>query len=98
MKNISTEVLQMALLGIEKQRADLDIKRREILAQLSPELARRNPGVFPAPKKRNISAAARKRIGDAARRRWKAFHAANEIAIKSIKPRKGPKLVKKKAA
>ena len=69
--------LQMALVGYQIERQKIDDKIREIEARLKckqvvlPSAAAENK----APRtKRNLSAAARKRISVAQRKRWAAHH------------------------
>lgn len=66
--------LQMALVGYELERQKIDEKIREIRARLGGRklpAASAAAGAAPAePRKRNLSAAARKRIADAQKRRW----------------------------
>lgn len=67
--------LQMALVGYELERQKIDDKIREIRARLGGRKMQAAPaaagGATPAqPRKRNLSAAARKRIADAQKRRW----------------------------
>jgi hypothetical protein len=67
--------LQMALVGYELERQKIDERIREIRARLGGRKAQAAPatagGAAPAqPRKRNLSAAARKRIADAQKRRW----------------------------
>lgn len=65
--------LQMALIGYELERQKIDEKIKEIRAKLAgrkvqlPSAAAAEPA---APRKRNLSAAARKRIAMAQKRRW----------------------------
>jgi hypothetical protein len=63
--------LQMALVGYEVERQRLEGKIREIQSQLGHAVGRpAAAGKEGAPKKRVLSASARKRIAAAQRKRW----------------------------
>jgi hypothetical protein len=63
--------LQMALVGYEVERQRIEGKIREIQSQLGHKRGRPPAaGKESAPKKRVLSAAARKRIAAAQRKRW----------------------------
>jgi len=72
--------LQMALLGLESQKSKIDATIEEIRRQLGhrgpgrPPKAETNGAGEGAPKRRTMSAAARRRIALAQKRRWAAFH------------------------
>jgi hypothetical protein len=72
-------LLEAALIGYQHQRELLAVKIAEIQRQLggAPATA---PGE--APKKRVMNAAARKRIGQAQRKRWAEFHKTRGVAPK----------------
>jgi hypothetical protein len=77
--------LQMALVGYEVERARIEGKIREIQAQLGTGKSAAAPSAskgMTAPKKRVLSAAARKRIAAAQRKRW-AEHRKNAAASKA---------------
>jgi hypothetical protein len=71
------DILEAALVGFEHQRDRIDEGIREIQSQLGVRRSTRpavsSNGVNPAPEKRRMSAAARRRIGEATRRRWMLF-------------------------
>ena len=70
--------LQMALVGYELEKERIAGKIREIRSQLSGEKAAGGEAAKSAePKKRVLSAAARKRIAAAQRKRW-AEHRKNQ--------------------
>ncbi len=79
-KRLSRELLAAALQGFQLQLAE--VKRN--IADVSGQL--RAPGARPAPagpatttrRKRTMSAAARKRIGEAQRKRWAAVRRAGK--------------------
>jgi hypothetical protein len=74
---IDTTTLQMALIGYEAERQKIQAK----IAELQRQLGRRNGNartpVADTPTKRGrrrMSAAARKRIADAQKKRWAEYH------------------------
>jgi hypothetical protein len=78
----NNDLLAMALIGYEAQRAKIDAAIREIQAQLG----HRGPGRPQAavdgatPAKRTMSVAARRRIAAAQRKRWAAVRAQGKSA------------------
>ena len=68
---LNHELLNAALIGFEKQRADLGARIAE-LKQMLGGGAQKPAGkaAAPARKRRRLSAAGRKAISDAAKRRW----------------------------
>jgi hypothetical protein len=62
----------MALVGYELEKQKIDEKIRQIQAQLKGKkiASPSSDDVGPAPVKRNLSPAARKRIAEAQKRRW----------------------------
>ena len=65
--------LRMALVGYELEKQKIDEKIRQIQAQLKGKKIAQpssDAEVGPAPVKRNLSPAARKRIAEAQKRRW----------------------------
>jgi hypothetical protein len=74
------EILESALVGLQSELARVDTAMADIRARLGQRGPGRPPtsadGARPAPTKRRMSAAARKRISDATRRRWAAFRKA----------------------
>src|SRR6266852_2564359 len=88
------EVLKAALLGLETKRSEIEGKMAELRRQIGDgrdgQSARKSAAVdsaAPAPKKRTMSAAARRRIADAQRKRW----AAKKKAEAAPKPARAPK-------
>ena len=68
------ELLQAALIGLEHQQEEMQRRIAEIRAQLHGSSA--PVGATGAPRKRRtMSAAARKRIAAAQRKRWAEYHA-----------------------
>lgn len=66
---LDRQTLQMALVAYEIERTKLQNRIAEIQALLDGATS---DAAKPARKKRRMSAAARKRIGDATRKRWAA--------------------------
>jgi hypothetical protein len=86
------DLLSMALVGYEAQRAKIDTAIAEIQAKLG-----RAPGTptQSAPKKHRMSAAARKRIAAAQRKRWAAVkksQAQGKSAATAAAPKKKSKM------
>jgi hypothetical protein len=69
-KTLHTEILKAALIGFDAQKTAIDARITEVRAMMEPA-----PIETAAPKKRHMSAAGRKAISDATKRRW-AVHAA----------------------
>lgn len=98
--------LQMALVGYELERQKIEDKIKEIRARLGGRRVPATPaaaaaGSAPAqPRKRNLSAAARKRIADAQKRRWAEHRrkAAQPKAKRGTAAKAEPKPVATKAA
>src|ERR1035437_3826125 len=70
-QKLTTEILTAAVLGFEEQKRRIDEQIAEIRQMLDG--GRTAPAATPEPtkgKRRKMSAAARKRIGDAQRKRW----------------------------
>ena len=93
-RSLSPEILSAALVGLEIQKRQLDSTIAEIRAMLKgrrPVAA--EPSVEPhARPKRGMSAAGRKRIGDAQRKRWAASKA---LSRKSAPTKSGAKVARK---
>ena len=77
---IDAYVLRMAMIGYAQEQAKIEAQIAEIRAQLGNRSLAVTDGV--APKKRKMSAAAKKRISEATRKRWQAFRAAKAEAQK----------------
>jgi hypothetical protein len=74
---IDESVLRAALVGLEQKRAGIEEQIAAVRKQLRDEKVGDTaaPGA-PARKKRVMSAAARKRIGEATRKRWATYRKA----------------------
>ena len=71
-----TTLLQMALVGYEAERQKIQAKIAELQRQLGGRSGRAPTAVADAPAKRGrrrMSAAARKRIAEAQKKRWTAY-------------------------
>jgi hypothetical protein len=88
-KQLDNSILQMALIGYQAERAKIEERIAEIQRQLggrAPHAAA--PAGAPKPR-RQMSAAARKRIAAAQKKRWAAFHAKTEKpAAKKAAPKR----------
>src|SRR5689334_15767732 len=94
-RQIDTEILEMALVGLSAKREDVLRKMAEIEQQLGG--ARRTASVDVGPgesgsearPKRKLSAAGKRAIQEAVKRRWAAFHAeSGEAKTARQKPAK----------
>lgn len=76
-KQIDQTILEMALIGYEAERQKIEARISEIRDHLNgvgkPAKTAAVEPVAPVRKRRKMSAAARKRIGDATRKRWAAL-------------------------
>ena len=73
--NLDPSLLRAALIGYEKQLAEIE----KAMAELRRKLRMTSPGAAPAPGKavkRAMSAAARRRIAAAQKKRWAAYRKA----------------------
>jgi hypothetical protein len=74
------EIISAAISGFEQQKQRIDAQIADLQAMLSggPARAAALPEEAPKGKRRKMSAAARKRIGDAQRKRWAASKGESE--------------------
>jgi hypothetical protein len=73
------EILEAALVGLQHSLATVDEKMKELRRQAGGKAARHSVAVASAgatPPRRVVSAAARKRMGAAQKKRWAAFRKA----------------------
>ena len=86
---LTPEIITAAILGFQEQRRQIDTKIAELRAWLtggpSEPAAAEEPAT--AKKRRKMSAAARKRIGDAQRKRWAASKKAAEPSVPEAAPK-----------
>lgn len=81
-QHLNPEILAAALHGLEAQRARLDTPIAEVRRLLGARLQQPSaPSEAPRPK-RKMSAAGRKRMAQAAKRRWAGFHRQKAEAAK----------------
>lgn len=85
-RKLSKDILQAALIGFQHMRDQLEQRiadlRTQVGAQIASKIAPAGRAKKAAPKKRGMSAAARRRISLAQKKRWAAQKAA------AVKPRK----------
>jgi len=95
---ISKAIIEAAIDGFERQKQRIDETIAELRAQLDGGKTGRTAKVASAPTKgkRNMSAAARKRIGDTQKERWKRFHANQKAAATPAKKAAPKKAAKKR--
>ena len=97
---LTNEIIIAAITGFESQKTRIDLQIAELQAMLDggPAESVAKPGV-PKGKRRNMSAAARKRIGDAQRKRWAASKGEAEPPSKTAtaKPKRKMSAAGKKA-
>jgi hypothetical protein len=93
------EILNAAILGFEEQKRRIDVQITELRAMLPggrAEIATTPDG--PKGKRRKMSAAARKRIGDAQRKRWaESKKTSSPVAPEAPKPKRKLSAAGKKA-
>lgn len=86
--NQDSETLEMALIGFEQKKVEIDEKIRQIKSLLggaptsSPKTSSAPKAAAPARKKRTLSAAARKRIALAQKKRWAEHRKSQAEAAK----------------
>jgi len=95
---LTAEIINAAILGFESQKTKIDAQIAELRAMLpggttqtaaTPEPTKR--------KRRKMSAAGRKAISEATKKRWAAFHAAQQ-ASEQPAPKKAARKIAKKTA
>ena len=90
------ELLEAALIGLERQRSEIEEKMAGLCEQLGGRAgptAQKSAGVDSAAtsvpaKKRTLGAAARRRIAEAQRKRWAELKRAHTAEAKPVKKRK----------
>jgi hypothetical protein len=82
--NFTAEILAAAIEGFEVQKRRIDARIAELRAMLDggPRDTAAAPEA-PKRKRRKMSAAGRRAISEATKKRWAAFHAAKEAAKKT---------------
>ena len=85
------ELIQMALIGYEVKRAEIEAKIVEIQADLGGSSKRAmTSGATARAKPERLTAAARKRIAAAQKKRWAAFRAAKEAQASEAAKKAAP--------
>ena len=83
------EILEAALTGLQSELSRIEVAMSDIRRRLGERQPGRPPasadGAQPRRGRRRMSAAARKRIAEATRKRWAAFRAAKAGAAKPVK-------------
>jgi hypothetical protein len=98
MARTDTELLKAALLGYQVQSERIEATIADIQAQLGHRSPGRHPkaatdGIEQAsPKKRTMSASARRRIALAQKKRWAAYHEQQAEPVKPASKRKKRKM------
>ena len=102
-QKLTAEIINAAILGFESQKTKIDAQIAELRAMLPSGSAQ--TAATPVPKKRKrrkMSAAGRKAISEATKKRWAAFHAAKQSsehpAPKKAARKSAKKTTRKKAA
>jgi ribonuclease E len=98
-RNLNPQIINAAILGFEEQKRHIDTQIAELRAILPG--GRAEPVATPeAPKvkRRKLSAAARKRIGDAQRKRWSESKPPSEPTSQLAAPPEAPKRKRKLSA
>ena len=87
--NLTPEIINAAIVGFEQQKLRIDTQIAELRSLLTGGTTQ-TATTTPEPtkgKRRKMSAAARKRIGDAQRKRWAASKGEAEIGKASCRER-----------
>jgi hypothetical protein len=82
-KTLNAEILTAAIEGFEAQKSRIDARIAEIRQMLNDTRTEPVGRAEPAERKRTLSAAARKRIGDAQRKRWAESKRPSEPASRA---------------
>src|ERR1700686_2442690 len=92
---LTPEIVNAAIVGFEQQKLRIDAQIAELRAMLpGGRTESAAPPQAPKGKRRKMSAAARKRIGDAQRKRW----AESKGTVQPVAPSEGPKRKRKLSA
>jgi hypothetical protein len=98
-RNLTPQIINAAILGFEEQKRHIDTQIAELRAMLPGGPA--EPAATaeaPKGKRRKLSAAARKRIGDAQRKRWAESNKPSEPRLQLAVPQEAPKRRRKLSA
>ena len=83
---LTNEIINAAIEGFESQKRRLDAQIAELRQMLNGGPAHSTATSAPKPDRRRMSAAARKRIGDAQRKRWAAVKPNSEKTSEPATP------------
>src|SRR5260370_36238587 len=98
-QKFTPEIINAAILGFEEQKRHIDTQIAELRTLLDG--GRTEPAAtpeVPKGKRRKMSAAARKRIGDAQRKRWAESKKPSEPTSQPASPSEAPKRKRKLSA
>src|ERR1022692_414699 len=84
---LTTEIITAAILGFEEQKRHIDTKIAELRAMLSGSPAESAARLERTPRKHKISAAARRRMAIAQRKRWAKIRGESEPPAPAIAPK-----------
>ena len=88
MPRLDVSILQAALLGLESEKEKIDAAMSAIRKQLGMHVSKTASAVTDGAKpKHRMSAAGRKHIAAAQRKRWAVFHAKQRTSAKKTAPR-----------
>lgn len=98
-RTLTNEIITAAIAGFEAQKTKLDAQITELRETLKGDRTEKAAPPEPAKRKRKLSAAGRRAIAVAARKRWAAVKAARvaEPQPRAAKKRGGKKVAAKKA-
>ena len=91
-----TEFLQAALIGFQHEASEIERKMAEIRTKIGGQAARSSFSPAKTAKKRVLSAAARRRIADAQRKRWAAYRKAEKKPAASAQKAAAKAVTKKR--
>ena len=98
-RNLTPQIINAAILGFEEQKRHIDTQIAELRAMLPGDSAEPTATAeAPKGKRRKLSAAARKRIGDAQRKRWAESTKPSEPQAKLAAPQEAPRRKRKLSA
>ena len=95
---LTPEIINAAVEGFEQQKRRIDVQIAELRAMLTGTPTEAAAPEVPKGKRRKMSAAARKRIGDAQRKRWaESKKTSSPVAPEAPKPKRKLSAAGKKA-
>lgn len=97
-QRLTNEIIAAAIAGFEAQKTHIDSQIAELRAMLTGQPAKQTPAPeTPAPK-RKVSAAARRKMALAQKRRWEKVKEQSEVAQTPVKKVAAPKKTAHKKA